>query len=124
MFGLFGAIALIVAAIGLYSVISYVIAQRTHEFGVRVAVGASGRQIVSGVMTDGARIALIGAGAGLLLAALASRWIQPLLFDESARDPIVYAVVTVTLVLVSLIACLGPARRAAGVDPIEALRET
>jgi predicted permease len=123
MFGLFGAIALIVAAIGLYSVVSYVIAQRTHEFGVRVAVGASSRQIVSGVLADGARIAVIGAGTGLLLAAAASRWIEPLLFNESPRDPVVYLAVAVALVVVSLFACLAPARRAAGVDPVEALRD-
>jgi predicted permease len=123
MFGLFGVIALVVAAIGLYSVIAYVIAQRTHEFGVRVAVGATGGRIIRDVLGDGARIALIGAMLGVVLAALAAQRIEPLLFNESARDPLVYVGVTIVLLLVALIACVVPAVRAANVDPVIALRD-
>jgi predicted permease len=123
MFGLFGTIALIVAAIGLYSVISYVIALRTHEFGVRIAVGASTRHILGGVLGSGLRVAMLGAAVGLVAAALASRWVQALLFDESPHDPVVYAGVAMVLMLVALAACLVPARRAARVDPVVALRD-
>ncbi|HEY2376931.1 MAG TPA: FtsX-like permease family protein [Gemmatimonadaceae bacterium] len=123
MFGLFGAIALVVAAIGLYSVVSYVTAQRTHEIGVRLAIGAGARRIVGLIVTDGMRVAVVGAAIGLVLALIASRWIAPLLFNESARDPWVYLGVTVTLLAVAAIACLAPAVRAARVDPVNALRD-
>jgi putative ABC transport system permease protein len=123
MFGLFGALALLVAAIGLYSVISYVIAQRAHEFGVRLALGSGTRRILVGVLADGVRIALAGCAIGLVLAAIASRWIEPLLFNESARDPVVYAGVGLALLGVAVLACVLPAARAAAVDPAAVLRD-
>lgn len=123
MFGLFGAIALVVAAIGLYSVVSYVTAQRTHEIGVRLAIGAGARRIIRLIVTDGMRVAVIGVAVGLVLALLTSHWIAPLLFSESARDPWVYLAVTAVLLAVAAIACLAPAVRAARVDPVKALRD-
>ena len=122
MFGLFGALAVVVAAIGLYSVISYSIAQRTHEFGVRLAIGADALRIVRDVLAYGLRIALVGAIAGAIIASIAGRRIESLLFNESARDPLVYAGVILGLLLVAAIACVAPALRAARVDPMEALR--
>jgi putative ABC transport system permease protein len=122
MFGVFGALALLVAAIGLYSVMSYSVAQRTHEFGVRLALGASPRRIVRTVLGDG--LGVVGAGMllGLALALLGGRFLAPMLYQTSVRDPAVFAVVSAVLLAAALAAGLIPARRATRVDPLEALR--
>ena len=122
MFGLFGALALLVAAIGLYSVISYLVTQRTHELGVRIALGAQVGDIVGLVIRYGVRLALAGIVIGTVLAYNAARWIEPLLFETSARNPLVFAGVTFVLLVVALIASVVPAWRASRTDPIEALR--
>jgi predicted permease len=122
MFVAFGALALALAAIGLYSVIAYSVAQRTHEMGVRVALGAQVRDVVQLVVTDGLRLGIIGLVLGAACALVASRWVRPLLFNESPRDPLVYAFVMTVLLLVSIAASWIPARRAARVDPQVALR--
>lgn len=122
MFGLFGALALLVAAIGLYSVISYLVTQRTHELGVRIALGAQVGNIVRLVVRYGVGLAIVGVALGLVLAFSAARWIEPLLFDTSPRNPIVFGVVAAVLLTVALLASVVPAWRAARVDPIEALR--
>jgi putative ABC transport system permease protein len=122
MFGIFGALALLVAAIGLYSVISYLVAQRAHELGVRIALGAQVGNIVSLVMRHGVGMALVGVGIGTVLALNGARWIGPLLFDTSPRNPVIFGVVAVVLLLVALLASVVPAWRASRVDPIEALR--
>jgi predicted permease len=122
LFVLFGILALVVAAVGLYGVIAYNVTQRMHELGVRVALGAQSRDILGLVMGQGARFALLGATVGSLLALAASRWIEPLLFRQSARDPLVYAGVGGVMLLVAIIASASPARRAAGADPNAALR--
>jgi predicted permease len=122
MFGLFGALALLVAAIGLYSVISYLVAQRTHEMGVRVALGAQVGNIVGLVVRYGVGLAAVGIVIGTVIAFNAGRLIEPLLFDTSPRNPLVFAVVTVVLLVVALLASVIPAWRAARIDPIEALR--
>jgi putative ABC transport system permease protein len=118
----FGALALLVAAIGLYSVMSYSVAQRTHEFGVRLALGASPRRIVRTVLGDG--LGVVGAGMllGLALALLGGRFLAPMLYQTSVRDPAVFAVVSAVLLAAALAAGLIPARRATRVDPLEALR--
>jgi predicted permease len=122
MFVAFGVLALIVAAVGLYGVIGYDVAQRMHELGIRVALGAQRSAIVGLVLGRAIRIAVGGVGVGLLLALLASRWLQPLLFQQSARDPRVYAAVGVTMLVVAVVAGVIPARRAAGADPNSVLR--
>jgi hypothetical protein len=122
MFGLFGALALLVAAVGLYSVISYLVTQRTHELGVRIALGAQVGDIVGLVVRHGVGLAVAGIAIGTLLAYNATRWIEPLLFETPARDPWVFALVAAVLLAVAVIASIVPAWRASRTDPIEALR--
>ncbi|HEU4994044.1 MAG TPA: FtsX-like permease family protein, partial [Gemmatimonadaceae bacterium] len=122
MFVAFGVLALVVAAVGLYGVIGYNVTQRMHELGVRVALGAQSRDILGLVVGQGVRFAAAGAALGTVLAYAASRWIEPLLFRQSAKDPVVYALVGTILVLVALAASAAPALRASRADPNTALR--
>jgi len=122
LFGAFGALALLIAALGLYSVVAYLVTQRTQEFGVRLALGASRSGILSLVLADGLAVAFAGAAAGVLIAILASRSIEPLLFDTSAHDPAIIASTVVLILAVTVVACLFPARRASRLDPTVALR--
>jgi putative ABC transport system permease protein len=122
MFVAFGVLALVVAAVGLYGVIGYNVTQRMHELGVRVALGAQARDILGLVVGQGVRFALAGVALGTLLAYAASRWLEPLLFRQSARDPVVYTAVGTVLVLVALAASGAPAVRASRADPNSALR--
>ena len=122
MFAAFGALALVVAAVGLYGVIAYNVAQRTHELGVRIALGARSPDVVRLVVTEGISFAIVGVAIGFGAALVAARWVQPLLFHESGRDPIVFASVGVAMGLVALAASAIPAIRATRADPISALR--
>ncbi len=122
MFLTFGLLALVLAAIGLFSVISYNVAQRTHELGVRVALGAQMGDLIKLVVSEGMKLGAIGVAIGGAVALAAGRWIQPLLFGESPRDPLIFGVVTVVLLSVTMIASFIPARRASRVDPNRALR--
>ncbi len=122
MFVAFGGLALLLAAVGLYSVIAYDVQQRTHELGIRIALGAGMRDLVLLVVGDGLRVALIGGAAGGAIALVAGHWLGPLLFEESPRDPVVFGVVTVVLLGAALLASGLPALRAVRVDPNEALR--
>ncbi|HKN66311.1 MAG TPA: FtsX-like permease family protein, partial [Gemmatimonadaceae bacterium] len=122
MFVVFGLLALTLAAVGLYSVIAYNVVQRTHEMGVRIALGAQLRDVVNLVVGQGMRHGVMGIVIGGAIAFGAARWMKPLLFDESPRDPLVYAVVTIVLLVVAVTASWIPARRAARVDPNVALR--
>jgi predicted permease len=122
MFAVFGGLALALAAIGLYSVIAYSVAQRTHEMGVRVALGARSVDLVRLIVRDGMRVAVVGVLIGAIAAAVAGRWIAPLLFDVSARDPVVFGAVVIVLFGVALAASWLPALRASRIDPNEALR--
>ncbi|HKE91070.1 MAG TPA: FtsX-like permease family protein, partial [Gemmatimonadales bacterium] len=122
MFLVLGGLALLVAAIGLYSVIAYNVAQRTHELGVRIALGARLQDVVRLVLGDGLRLAAGGIAAGTLLALLAGPMIGALLFQESPRDPFVYAFVTLVLLVAGIGASLVPGFRAGRVDPNIALR--
>lgn len=122
MFVTFGILALVVAAVGLYGVITYNVAQRMHELGVRVALGAQARNIVQLVVGQGVVFAIAGVVIGLTAAFLAARWIQPLLFDQSARDPLTYAVVGASLFTVAVLASVIPAARASRADPNTVLR--
>ncbi|MEP6762948.1 MAG: ADOP family duplicated permease [Gemmatimonadaceae bacterium] len=122
MFVVFGALALIVASIGLYSVISYTVAQRTQEMGVRVALGAQTRDVIRLVLSQSVSVSLFAIAIGLGVALFAAKWVGPLLFETSARDPVVYGGVAGVLVVVAVAAALIPAVRAARVDPSTALR--
>jgi len=122
MFAVFGALALLVSAIGLYSVIAYLVAQRAHELGVRIALGAERRNIVRLVVRHGVGLAAAGVAIGTLLSLNAGRWIEPLLFDTSPRSPAVFVFVAAVLLVVGLLASVVPAWRAARVNPVEALR--
>jgi predicted permease len=122
MFTVFGGLALLVAAIGLYSLIAYVVAQRTHEFGVRMALGARAADIARLVMGRGVGAAAAGVAIGVALALALGRLVEPLLFETSPRDPGVFLTVAVTLLTFAVLASLAPTWRAAQVDPVTALR--
>jgi len=122
MFVAFGLLALVIAAIGLYSVIAYNVAQRTHEMGVRVALGAQARDVVRMVVSEGFKLGATGIVIGAATMLVVGKWLKPLLFDESPRDPAVFVGVTLTLLVVTVAASWIPARRASHVDPSVALR--
>jgi len=122
MFAAFGGLALVLAAIGLYSVIAYNVTQRTHELGVRVALGAQSANVVRLVVSDGLKLAAIGVAIGGASALWAAKWVKPLLFDVSPKDPWIFATVAATLIAVAVAASWVPAQRAARVDPNVALR--
>ena len=122
MFAVFGALALLVAAIGLYSVIAYLVAQRAHELAVRIALGAEQGDIVRLVVRHGVGLAAAGVTIGMVLSLNAGRWIEPLLFDTSPRNPTVFLSVAAALLVVGLLASVIPAWRAARASPVDALR--
>ncbi len=119
---LFAALALTLAAIGIYGVMSYVVGQRTTEIGIRAALGATSRDILQLVLRDGTRLLLIGLAIGAPLALLGTRALQGLLFETPGTDPATFAVVLAVLAAAALLASYLPARRAARVPPVEALR--
>lgn len=123
MFSLMGLLALVVAAVGLYSVMAYAVSQRTHEIGIRMALGARPSEIAALVARGGLALAIAGMTLGFGLALASGRFIEPLLFDTSSRDPRVYAIVALTLVGMAAMATVVPAARARRINPIEAMRE-
>jgi ABC-type antimicrobial peptide transport system permease subunit len=122
MFVAFGVLALAVAAVGLYGVIAYNVAQRMQELGVRVALGAQPSDVVRLVVGQGVRFAVLGVTVGTVLAIGAARWVQPLLFEQSATDVRIFGAVGGVLVAVAVLASSIPARRATRVDPNTVLR--
>jgi predicted permease len=120
--GFFGALALMLACIGLYGLVSYEVARRTREIGIRTALGAEKVDVLRLVLGQGMRLTAAGAMLGIALALGLTRYAKSLLFGVGASDPVTFAAVTLLLMGVTLLACYVPARRAARVDPVVALR--
>jgi putative ABC transport system permease protein len=122
LLGLFAALALGLAAVGVYGVVSYSVAQRTHEMGIRMALGARPDQVRRMVLVQGMRVVLISAAIGLGAAFFATRFLREQVYGVSATDPATFAIVPLVLLAVALVANWVPALRATRVDPLEALR--
>jgi putative ABC transport system permease protein len=123
LFSAFAALGLALAAAGIYSVLSFHVTRRTHELGVRMALGAPRRHVLGLMLTMGGRLVLVGLVIGVAASLASTRLLRSQLFGVQPADPLAYAVVAAVLGLVALAACYLPARRAAGVDPMVALRQ-
>jgi ABC-type antimicrobial peptide transport system permease subunit len=122
MFGAFGLLALALAAVGIYAVVSYDVGQRTREIGVRLALGAKQADVAQLVVLDGVRVIVVGSLLGVAGVFLGGKFVTPLLYQVSSRDPVVIGGVAATLVVVAIVACIVPAWRAMRVDAAVALR--
>jgi putative ABC transport system permease protein len=123
LFASFAAVALLLAAVGIYGVMAFVVAQRTREIGVRMALGAPRGRVLADVLSEGMTTALAGTVLGAVGAYLVARAMQGMLYGVAGLDPTAFILVAVTLLAAALVACLVPARRAASVDPMVAFRQ-
>jgi len=119
---LLGALGFVLAAVGLYTLLAQTVSERTREFGIRMAIGASRRQVFTLVVRYAMSIAAVGGATGVVLALFGTRLVESQLFGVTARDPIVYAAATGALLVVVVLAAVWPARTATRVEPVEALR--
>ena len=122
LFGLFGVLALLLASVGLFGVMSYSVSQRTHEIGIRATLGAQRGDVIRLILKKGLSLTAVGLIIGLVISLVSSRVLSSLLYDISATDPLTFAGVSLVLVVVAALACYIPARRATKVDPVVALR--
>jgi len=120
--GSFGLLALVLATVGIYGVVAYTTRQRTHEIGIRMALGAGKVSIFRQVLGQGLRLTLAGLAAGVVVSLFLTRFLRNMLFGVGVTDWPTYAAVAVLLCVVSLAACYAPARRAASIEPMQALR--
>ena len=122
LLGAFAALALVMALVGLYAVMAVSVAQRKHELGIRVALGAQRRDLMGLVLGQGVKLVCIGVALGLVGALALTRVLMTLLYEVKPTDPLTFLAAPVLLIVVAILACWAPARRAAGVDPLTALR--
>jgi putative ABC transport system permease protein len=120
--GFFSLSALTLVCLGLYGILSYSVARRTREIGIRMALGAQKRNVLSGVIRQGMTLALVGCGLGVVLAIALTRIVSSLLYGVTPTDPLTFALTVLLLGTVAFVSCWLPARRAAKIDPMEALR--
>ncbi len=122
LLGIFAAVALVLAAVGIYGVMAYAVAQRTHEIGVRVALGAQASDVLRLVLKQGMVLTLLGVAIGVAGAIALTRVMKTFLFSVSTTDPLTFILIPLLLAMVALLACWIPARKATRVDPLSALR--
>jgi len=123
LLGIFASVALLLAAVGIYGVMAYSFSQRTHEVGVRIALGAQRFDILRMAMSEGMRVVVIGLACGIAGAVILTRLFRSMLFNVAPADPLTFVSVAAILASVALLACYIPAQRATRVDPLVALRE-